>query len=169
MGAVAAVAAVVFTAGAQVYQGVQENKAAKAQTEQLRKQAAIAEQEAQRAATVKAEERRKFIAQQKVAFLNNGISLEGSAQAVFEDTNRMFQEEIDAIIRSGAADAAYLRDEANIKASSGRAALTTGVLKSIGTAVSGGSKISGKTTDPMSGYTFSSAGGSYGQNYGILK
>ena len=132
------VAATAVSAGSQIYSGIQANKQAKKQATQLNQKADLALQESRIEATRKSEERTRFIAQQKVSFLANGLSLEGTPQAVFADTTNQYQQEIDAITRSGAADAAYYKSEASIAKSKGKTALISGVTGAVSTSLSSG-------------------------------
>lgn len=139
--------ATVASAGSSIYSGFAQKSAMDDQASQLNEQARIAKLEAQEEAKRKDEERTKFIARQKVAFLANGIGLAGTPLAVLSDTYGEFQKEIDAIRRSGNARSNYLQTEARIKEKTGRAALVGGVLDSIGTA--GGNYATGKALGIM--------------------
>lgn len=128
--------ATVVSAGSQVFGGFSEKKAAEEQADLLREQARIQEEETAAEAQRKSQERDKFIAKQKVAFLANGVGLAGTGVVVLQDTFNEFGKEIDAIKRSGASKARLLNKEADIKEKSGRASLISGVL-------GGGSTIAG--------------------------
>lgn len=126
----------VVSAGAKIIQGVQQNKAAKAeaaaQEEQGRIQAAEAQAEAQRVAN----DRRKFRKKQKAAFLKNGITLAGSPLLVLEETRRESQEEVDAIVRRGNAQSRLAFQRASITRAKGRSALLGGIGGAFATGVS---------------------------------
>lgn len=112
----------------QVYGGQQAQRSANEQASLLREQAQIERNEAEREAQRKEEERQKFIAKQKVAYLANGIGLQGTAGLVLEDTYDQFTQEINAVRKSGSAQARLLEKEASIKQKTGRASLISGVL-----------------------------------------
>lgn len=124
----ALIATTVMAVGGQVFGGISSKKAAEDQADLMRDQAALARQEAELEAQRKEEERTKFIAKQKVAFLANGVGLGGSAQDVFADTFSQFQQEIDAVRRTGNAQATFQEREAKLTEKSGRARLISGVL-----------------------------------------
>ena len=139
------IATSILGAGASLYQGYAANEAAKDQADLMRDQARLAQEEADVEASRKEEERRKFIAQQKVAYLANGVGLSGSPLVVMEDTYKQFQQEIDAIRKSGVAQRGFMEREASIKEKSGRAQLVSGAL---GAAASlGGGYTKGKTNN----------------------
>jgi len=154
-GPLPAIAAVAMGA-AQIYQGAQANKMAKQQASMQEEQAEIARSEAERAAGQKDVERRRFLAEQRMAYSANGVSLEGTPMVVGEDTWKEFQMEIDAIRKSGAAQYAFGMREAGITRNQGRAQLVSGVLSGVGTAAMGGYRagVFGKAgttaTKPMS-------------------
>jgi len=117
--------------GSKIYGGVQAKKTAEQQAQLNEAQARLVASEATTEANRKAEEQRKFVAQQKMAFLASGVGLAGSPALVLEDSFQQFQQEINAIRRSGAARAEFLNKEADISRSTGRASLISGVLDGI--------------------------------------
>jgi hypothetical protein len=131
------ISAVVLSAGAQVFGAVSEKRAADDQAELIDQQAQIEQQETAAEAERKGEERRKFIAQQKVAFLANGIGLAGTPLVVLEDTFQQFEKEISSIKRSGRAKAGLLTKQADITRKTGKAKLISGVLGA-GTTIAAG-------------------------------
>lgn len=128
--------------GSSLIGGAQQKKAAEEQAELMRDQGALARAESDREALRKGEERDKFIAQQKVSFLANGIGLGGSSLAVMEDTFNQFQQEIDAIRRAGTAQQDFTNRQARLTERSGRAALFGGVAQAASSA--GGMFVAGK-------------------------
>jgi len=132
--------AVVAMAGSQIYSGMQADKAAKKQASAMEEQARIARQESEVSAGQKETERRKFLAEQRMAYLASGVSLEGTPLIVGDDTFKEFQIEIDAIRRSGIAQSSYLETEASTTRSTGRAQLVSGILGGVGTAALGAYK-----------------------------
>jgi hypothetical protein len=156
--------AVAMGAG-QIYQGMEANKAAKAQASQIEEQAQVARAESDRAAEQKSVERRRFLAEQRMAYLASGVSLEGTPMIVQGDTWNEFQQEIEAIRRSGAAQYGFAMQEATTARNTGRAQLVSGLLSGVGTigigvAKSGAFKGSAGTTGSTT------SGGSKGGAYG---
>jgi hypothetical protein len=124
-------------AGGQIYSGISADKSAKKQASAIDEQARIARQESEIAAGQKENERRKFLAEQRMAYLATGVSLEGTPLIVGDETWKEFQLEIDSIRRGGAAQASYLETEASTTRSTGRAQLVAGVTEGVGTLGSG--------------------------------
>lgn len=122
MAVMAVVSAVSSIAG-----GVSKQAAAQKEAQALENQAILSERESQDDAQIKATYVRKFAANQKSAFLKNGVTLAGSPLMVLDDTYDSGQQEVNAVIRSGAARAQLLRDQAGIRKSEGRSALISGI------------------------------------------
>lgn len=121
-------------AGGQIAGGIAANKSANQTAKLQEEQAKIALDEANVAADQKAVEQRKFLAEQRMAYLANGVTLVGTPGIVQSDTFSEFQMEIDAIRKSGAAKFRLgLMEAANTK-STGRAQLLSGIFSGLGTA-----------------------------------
>lgn len=123
----ALIAATTISAGSSIAGGYAASKAAKKEANMLNDQAATAEEQAQLEARRRAEDVRKFEKRQKLAFLKNGVTLEGSPLLVLEETLRLGQEEVDSIIRAGASQGRLLREKAGITKRQGRAAMIGGI------------------------------------------
>lgn len=133
MAVMAVVSAVSSIAG-----GVQKQNAARKEARALEDQAILSEQEAKAEAEIHATRVRKFAANQKSAFLKNGVTLEGSPLFVLEDTYKYGQDEVNSIVRSGAARATLYRQKAEIARSEGRAALIGGIGSGVSSIASRG-------------------------------
>lgn len=116
----------VISAVSSIAGGISKNNAAKKEAAALGDQARLAEMESADEARIHARQVRKFSANQKSAFLKNGVTLDGSPLAVLEDTRDSGQEEVNSIMRSGAAKAQLIRDKSEITKSEGRSALIGG-------------------------------------------
>lgn len=123
----ALLAAVVVSAGASIAGGVAADKASKKEANALNDQAGIAENESQAEARRRATEVRQFQRKQKLAFLKNGVTLEGSPLLILDETIASGQEEVDSIVRRGSAQAKFLRENAAQARNKGRAALIGGI------------------------------------------
>ena len=106
--------------------GFMGKQAADAEAESQQIQAGIAQDEATREAGRVAVERRKFLKRQKLAFLKNGVTLEGSPLLVLQETEEESQKEVDALVRRGSALGFLGRSRARITRRKGRAALVRG-------------------------------------------
>lgn len=121
-------------AGSQIAGGISANRAAQQSAGLQEEQARIQLAEAEREATQKSTERRKFLAEQRMAYLANGVSLIGTPSIVQEDTFKEFQMEIDAIRKSGVAKLGLGLKQAAITRSSGRSELISGITGGVTTA-----------------------------------
>lgn len=117
----------VISAVSSVAGGMSKQAAAQKEAKSLENQAMLSQQEAEVEARIHATQVRKFSANQKTAFLKNGVTLDGSPLMVLEDTRQSGQEEVNAMQRSGAAKAQLLRERAEISRSEGRASLISGL------------------------------------------
>lgn len=133
-------AATAAAGAGQIYSGISANAAASEKAGLQEEQARIALSESEREATQKADERRRFLAQQRMAYLASGVSLAGTPGIVQGDTFNEFQQEIDAIRKSGVAQYGLQLREAAGTRSSGRASLISGIFSGVGTIGSGLSK-----------------------------
>ena len=129
-------AATAFSVGAQIFSGASQKQAADDQASLIQEQARIQREETGAEVTRRTEERNRFIAKQKVAFLASGIGLAGSSIIVLEDSFKQFNIEIAAIKRSGSAQARLLERQAEVTKKTGRAALIGGVIGA-GTTIAG--------------------------------
>lgn len=120
-GAITAVSGVV-AAGAGVYGGVEAAKSANKQGEQAAFDAA-------RKAAIEQQGNEALSSEQKVAFLNSGITLEGSPLAVMEQTRANGATNVASINRGGSNMASALEHQ-------GRGALFSGLASGVGTASS---------------------------------
>jgi len=126
--AIVASATAALSVGSQIYSGVSQKNAADDSASLLQEQARIEREETGAEVERRSEERNKFIARQKVAFLANGVGLAGTPLIVLEDSFNQFNTEIASVKRAGAARAGLLDREAKIKKKSGRAAMIGGVI-----------------------------------------
>lgn len=138
MAVMAVVSAISSIAG-----GMQKQAAAGKEAYALENQATLNDQETRIEAQIHATRVRKFAANQKGAFLKNGVTLEGSPLAVLDETYKFGQEEVDSIVRSGKARSQLYRDKASIARSEGRAALLGGIGSGVGSLASRGMNASG--------------------------
>lgn len=123
----ALIAATVVSAGASIMGGISARSSANREAKALNEQAALAQNEATAEAQRRATEVRQFQRRQKLAFLKNGVTLEGSPLLILDETLTAGQEEVDAIMRRGTAQAKYYRESAAITKNKGRAALIGGI------------------------------------------
>lgn len=100
-----------------------QNEAVGQEAGALQKQADIALQEAGREAQIKARDVKEFREMQALKYSGQGVLLEGSPMIVLEETRKRGQQEINAILRRGAAQADLLRRQALMVQTKGRASL----------------------------------------------
>ena len=114
-----------------MYSGFAANAAAGQEASLQREQGQVAEQEAQVNATNEAFNQTQAVERQRLAFLANGVSLEGSPTAVIAQSKAYGQQQVNAILAQGAARANLAYEEAGITEAKGRAALVSGGLGGI--------------------------------------
>ena len=122
------VLALVGAAGS-LYAGISANSSARQEAALERQQGDIAMSEAQVNAKNEAFNQTQAVQNQRVAFLANGVTLEGSPAMVLEQSKEYGQSQVDAILRQGAAKKALSDAEATITQNKGRAALIGGILQ----------------------------------------
>lgn len=147
------IAAAAIAAGGQILGGMSERDAQKKRAGMLEDQSRLAQSEAAAQAKRRATEVRRFAANQKVAFLKNGVTLEGSPLIALEDTYTMGQEEVDSIVNRGNAQSNLYWQEAKLAKKQGRAAMIGGLTGAASTALFASSMFPGRgggTTDGAS-------------------
>ncbi len=80
-----------------MYQGYQAKKAGNEEAKDIRRQAALQQEETLREAGRVKTERRKFLAKQGLAFVKGGVSLEGSPLLALEETELEGKKEVAAL------------------------------------------------------------------------
>lgn len=133
----ALIAATVVSATASVASGIAQQSAANREAKALNAMASTAQDEATAEAQRRATDVRQFQRKQKLAFLKNGVTLEGSPLLILDETLQLGQEEVDAIMKRGTAEAKYYRESAAIKKNQGRAALIGGIGGAASSVISG--------------------------------
>lgn len=116
-----------FSAGSSIFGGINANKAAKQEADLQAEQGRIAMQEAQTNATNEAYNQTQFVQKQRLAFLANGVTLEGSPSEVLKSSKNYGQQQVNAILSEGAAKYNLAQREAAITKNKGRAALLSGI------------------------------------------
>lgn len=105
------------------------DKQAAAQEDQAR----LALSEAQSNADVEAHNQRIKLGTQELAFLKNGVSIDGSSSDVLKDTALWGQKSVDAILRQGTAQYNLGMTTASTTRAQGRAAVIGGFTSAAGT------------------------------------
>jgi hypothetical protein len=126
------------TAGAvsQIAGGIGAEKAAQQEAELQKQQGQIALTESQTNAANAAFNLTQQVQGQKLQFLANGVSLEGSPMEVVQSSKSYAQTQVQSILNEGAAKYNLAQGQAAITESKGRAALIAGVAQGIGTEAS---------------------------------
>ncbi len=140
--------------GGKLYSGYQANQSAKREASALEAQGEMAQAEADREAAAHANDVRKFARVQTLSFLKNGVTLEGSPLLVLDETITQGQEEVNSIVKSGAAQRTLFNRKAGITRSEGRAKMISSITDSAGMVGSAGLTSANKGT-------FNTGGGSY--------
>lgn len=146
------------TAGsvASVAGGVGGLNAANEEAQLQKQQGNIALQESQINANNEAYNQTEAVQKQRLAFLANGVSLEGSPSMVLAASKTYAQTQVNSILNQGAAQYNLAQEQAAITQNKGRSALIADIASSVGTESQGVGKYiqSGGTFDsskPLSG------------------
>ncbi len=133
-----AVGSSLVSAAGSIAGGFSANSAAKQEANLQRDQANLALKNANDNAEVYAYNATDFVQRQKVSYLANGVTLEGSPTDVLQNTTTQSQKNVQAILDRGAAEYNLgMRSAAQTQAK-GRAALIGGLIQGGTSLVSGG-------------------------------
>ena len=105
-------------------QGAQKNQALRAEASRIDEQGNLAFQESQEAADMMVLSNRQFEEKQALAYMKNGVSLEGSPLLVLERTREIGAAEVQAVRDQGRARFRLALDTASQLREQGRAAIT---------------------------------------------
>lgn len=130
--AVTAVAATGASVAGGIASGQAQKKAASQSADLQEQQASLALDEAQTNAGIVANDRRDLLRRQALAYTKSGVALEGSPLLVLENTRSKSQQEVDAIVKSGAAQYKLGMANAATTRTAGRAALTSSYIAGAG-------------------------------------
>ena len=119
-------------AAGSIYGGVSGLLASSREATLQREQGDIAVQEARVNAANEAWNLTQIVQKQRVAYLANGVSLEGSPALVLATSKTYAQEQVDSILRQGTARAKLMYGEAQNTENKGRAALIGGITQAFG-------------------------------------
>lgn len=129
----AALLAVAFAgAGASVAGGIGGMQAANQEAQLQKQQGDIALQESQVNANKAAFNETQAVQKQRLAFLANGVSLEGSPTAVLAASKSYAQTQVNSILDQGAAQYNLAQESAAVTENKGRAALIADVAQGVG-------------------------------------
>lgn len=123
---IAFIATTVISVGSSILGGFAAKDAAKREAGLQDDQARLAQSEAAAEAQRVANQNRKFLKRQKLAFIKAGVTLDDSPLFVLEETLEEGQEEVTAISRRGDAQARLFSARAQQTRGQGRAALISG-------------------------------------------
>lgn len=117
-----------LSAGLKVFGAISAASSAKSQSAAADAAARQAEIEAKERAAAEERENKKLKARQLVGFLRSGVQLEGTPLEVLEETELLGEQDIAAIERAGAAQAAGYRSKASTLKSTARSQLLSGLV-----------------------------------------
>lgn len=130
-------AATAFSAVSSVVGGISAQSAANQNAKLQEEQGGIALAESKVNATNEAYNQNEAIGKQRLAFLANGVSLEGSPSIVQDQATKYGQTQVNSILNQGAAQYNLAQKQAAITKNQGRAALIAGVAQGVGTTAQG--------------------------------
>lgn len=129
--------ALAFSAVSSIGSGMSAQSAANAQAKLQEEQGGIALKESQTNATNEAYNQSQAVGKQRLAFLANGVSLEGSPAMVLEESRRYGQSSVQAILDQGAANYNLAQKSAAVTRNQGRAAMIAGLTQAVSTTATG--------------------------------
>lgn len=129
--------AVAFSAISSITGGMAGQSSANAQAKLQEQQGGIALEEAKANATNEAYNQNLLLGKQRLAFLANGVSLEGSPTLVQKATQQYGQQQVDSILKQGAAQYDLAQRNAAVTRNQGRGALIAGLGSGVGTTAQG--------------------------------
>lgn len=135
-------AATAFSAVSSIAGGISAQSAANQQAKLQEEQGGIALKESQINATNEAFNQNEAIGKQRLAFLANGVSLEGSPALVQAQSTKYGQQQVQSILDQGVANYNLAQRNAAVTKNQGRAALIAGLASGVGTAAQGGYALS---------------------------
>lgn len=136
--------ALAFSAATSVAGGFQANSAAKRLAQLQEQQGQLAFEESQVNATNEAFNQRQAVGNQRLAFLANGVTLEGSPSLVLNESTKYGQAQVNSILRQGKARKSLAMAEAVQTRNQGRTALISGIASGTSTLIQGSSVLGGK-------------------------
>lgn len=129
--------AIGFSAVSSIAGGISAQSTANQQAKLQEQQGGIELDEAKTNATNEAFNQTQAQEKQKLAFLANGVSLEGSPSAVLAQSKTYGQTQVDAILKQGAAQYNLAQENAAVTKNQGRAALIAGFGQAVSTTAGG--------------------------------
>lgn len=129
-------AAAAFSIVSSVSGGIAGQSAANQQAKLQEEQGGIALKESKANATNESFNQTQAVGRQRLAFLANGVSLEGSPTTVLEESRKYGQQQVQSILDKGAAEYNLAQKNAVVTRNQGRAALIAGVGQAAGTTAS---------------------------------
>ena len=129
--------ALAFNAVTSVAGGISAASSANANAKIQEQQGQVALDEAKVNATNEAYNQNQTIGNQRLAFLANGVSLEGSPAIVQAQAQKYGQTQVDSILKQGAAQYNLAQQQAAVTKNQGRAALIAGVASGVSTEAQG--------------------------------
>lgn len=127
-------------AGSSIAGGIGGISAANQEANLQKQQGDIALQESQINANNAAYNSTQQVENQRLAFLANGVSLEGSPTAVLAASKSYAQTQVNSILNEGAAKYNLAQEEAAQTKNKGRAALVAGIAQGVSSAAGGAGK-----------------------------
>lgn len=130
-------AATAFSAVSSIAGGISANSASNQEAKLQEAQGAEALSEAKVNATNEAYNQNQAVGKQQLAFLANGVTLEGSPSDVVKSSRAYGQTQVNSILNQGTAQYNLAQQQATITKNQGRAALIAGFGQAAGTAATG--------------------------------
>lgn len=138
------VAATVVSAGAAVYSGAQQQKAANYNAKMANEAARATEMQTRESIRRQRINNEAIMGAQRSSALSSGVAESGSTLTSLMEVSRRLETNIADLATQGNAQALGYRNQASLYRMKGRAAMTSGILEGTGTLLSGASKVAEK-------------------------
>lgn len=123
-----------FSAISSIAGGFAGQKAANDEADLQVEQGNIALAESKANAANEAYNQNQAVSKQQLAFLANGVSLEGSPADVLKESTKYGQAQVDSVLRQGVSQYSLAQKQAAATKNQGRTALLAGITQGLGTA-----------------------------------
>ncbi len=120
-----------------VMQGIAQKRAGNEEAKDIRRQAALQQEETMREADRVKTERRKFLAKQGLSYVKSGVSLEGSPLLILEETKIESEKEVAALQAQGTSQFRFSVDKAERAKKAGRARMFDSFGQAVSPAIGG--------------------------------
>ena len=137
------IASTVVSAGAAVYSGAQQQKAANYNAKMSEEAARATDMQTRESIKRQRVNNEAIMGAQRSSALSSGVAESGSTLTSLMEVSRRLETNIADLATQGNAQALGYRNKASLSRMEGRTAMTSGILQGTGTLLSGGAQVAG--------------------------